>query len=418
MGAEIAFEVMALALETTRGTPVTPPTTRLNMAGTLTPTEEIYYPPDQVGDLVEYQRSEIVRKSGVYEASGGADVTKLPFLLNMALAPVSTGVTAGGEVLTTTVTAAGTLYASGATVTVGAPAAGGRQAVMTATVASGAVTAVNIVDPGRGYTSAPTLTIVPVSGGSGATATCTVSALATIAKMFEFVRVINADTIKAATSYWGDPNQALYQGAFTMLTELGLSGDASSTDGVMNTVKGISQYPTEILSGSVPTLPAASVGPLLIPGRMQVWMEPNTTAAYGTTAPATNRVVSADLTAPTGVVPKYVATGPTGGVTFDHVGRVRTHPEAKLVLEVADQTQYDLYQNGTTVKLRVRYNGSLIESGFYNFAEFDITGKMSGLKWGALVGANRTMEFSIMGEKDAQIASDLRVRVQRIGTTL
>jgi hypothetical protein len=409
--AEIAFEVMAVALEGTRGTEETPPTHRLNMAGTLTPTEEIYYPPDQVGDLAEYQRSEIVRKSGEYEASGGADVYTLPVLLNMALAPVSTGVTAGGEVTGTTVTAAGSGYSAGATVTVSAPAAGGRQAVMTATVVAGALTAVNIIDPGRGYSAAPTLTIVPVSGGTLATATATVSALATTAKIFEFVRVVTADTVKSATAFWGDPNQALYEGIFTMLTELGLTGDASGTDGVMQSVKGISQFPEEILSGSIPTIPDANVGPLLVPGRMQVWMESDTSNRFGKTE-VTGRVVSADLTAPTGVVPKYVATGPEGEVTYDHVGRTKTHPEAAVVVEMVDQDQYDLYKNGTTVKMRVRYNGGLIEAGFYYFVEFDIRGKLSAMKWGELAGANRTMEFSILGEKDAEIASDLRVRVQ------
>jgi hypothetical protein len=85
---------------------------------------------------------------------------------------------------------------------------------------------------------------------------------------------------------------------------------------------------------------------------------------------------------------------------------------------MVDQDQYDLYQDGTTVKMRVRYNGGLIESGFYYFAEFDIRGKLSAMKWGELAGANRTMEFSILGEKDTEIASDLRMRIQTDTTAL
>jgi uncharacterized repeat protein (TIGR01451 family) len=47
---------------------------------------------------------------------------------------------------------------------------GGTGATATATVGSGIITAITIVNPGSGYTSAPTVTINPVGGGSGASA--------------------------------------------------------------------------------------------------------------------------------------------------------------------------------------------------------------------------------------------------------
>jgi phage tail sheath protein FI len=62
------------------------------------------------------------------------------------------------------------------TVTIGAPPAGGVRATATATVINGKVTAVTIVSGGSGYETAPSVTIS--GGGTGATATCTLGAVA------------------------------------------------------------------------------------------------------------------------------------------------------------------------------------------------------------------------------------------------
>lgn len=50
-----------------------------------------------------------------------------------------------------------------------------REPVMTFTIVSGVITAITLVQPGFGFSSAPTLAIIdPTGTGSGATATCTV----------------------------------------------------------------------------------------------------------------------------------------------------------------------------------------------------------------------------------------------------
>jgi hypothetical protein len=83
----------------------------------------------------------------------------------------------GTSVLSITVTNDGSSYGSAPTVTIGAPnLAYGTNASATATVASNKVTGITITNAGSGYTSAPTVTITG-GGGSGATATASVSAL-------------------------------------------------------------------------------------------------------------------------------------------------------------------------------------------------------------------------------------------------
>jgi len=68
-----------------------------------------------------------------------------------------------------TVTAGGTGYTSAPLVTIDAPAAGGTQAVGTATVAAGAVTGITLTNAGTGYYSTPLVTLTG-GGGTGATA--------------------------------------------------------------------------------------------------------------------------------------------------------------------------------------------------------------------------------------------------------
>jgi hypothetical protein len=63
-------------------------------------------------------------------------------------------------------------------VTVGPPnAIGGTQAVVTATVSGGSITAIAVGSTGSGYTSLPTVTITPASGDAGSGATAVASRL-------------------------------------------------------------------------------------------------------------------------------------------------------------------------------------------------------------------------------------------------
>jgi hypothetical protein len=85
---------------------------------------------------------------------------------------VPTVSTAGG-VSAITVAAAGSGYTTAPTVTL--TGGGGTGATATATVVGGEVTAITVTNAGSGYTSAPTVAFTGGSGGTGATATATVS---------------------------------------------------------------------------------------------------------------------------------------------------------------------------------------------------------------------------------------------------
>jgi len=58
--AEIPFELFGLALETTRGTAVTPPSHLLPLVGTIKPTRPKYRPDEARGTIEEFYRSKTV----------------------------------------------------------------------------------------------------------------------------------------------------------------------------------------------------------------------------------------------------------------------------------------------------------------------------------------------------------------------
>lgn len=329
--AEIAFESITGALEASRGAGATNPTFFLNMPGTLTPTNELYYPPDNLGTLAEYARSAVMTQGAVLEAEGALDPNTMHILAALAVK--------GSPAITT-------------------PGGGTNSRLWTAT---------------------PTMT---------------------------------ADDLKSAAFWWGDPGLTkVFKGIYGMLEELRImSGDAGK-DGSTQGITGFTKFPT---TPAPPTYPTKATGPLIVGSNLQVWID---TATIGTTA-VTGRVVSAEHTIPTGVVRKWVAQGTGAALDFDHVGRKKRHAETKLVLELADTTQYDQWAAASSLKVRTRHNGPLIEGSLYYYVEFDIYGKMSGLSWGDLEGTNRTVELTIISEYDTGLGADWSLKVQNIATAL
>lgn len=420
--AETAFESLSAVFEVTRGTPVTPPDHLLPLKGTITPRDTKFRPDDHMGGLAEIYRSEVVRQWCELEGEGGLDIWSAPFLFNMIIGPLAAGVTAGGWVSGITGLTGGTGYTNAPTIAFAASPAGGRTAKGHALVAGGVVTAIVVDDPGFGYTVAPAITITPVGGGSGASATAQIAPQATLAKYWDFARVINADTIKTSTFYWGDPNQRMFQAAFGVLDSLTFGGDASGTDGSTMSVSGHGNFPTDL---AAPAIPAAVLSPLIIPGKMQIWLDSyndaNATTGWGGTE-VTGRIVSATHTLQSGATYKFVSTGPAGTITYTRIGRQRTHPETKFVVEFVDQNEWTKYKDHDVVRAKVRHNGPKIETvsstDFYNFVEVYAYGKLDLDSWGELEGTNRTLEFTIQHEVEPLWNTDLRVGVQSTRSAL
>lgn len=238
---------------------------------------------------------------------------------------------------------------------------------------------------------------------------------ATLARLWTFLRLLTADTIKSTTLYGGDPNQMMLKAPYAMTDEFEMSSDTGGDDMVQMSLSGHGRWPTDLTGVSIPVLPAAATYPTLVPQDMQLWID--TSGAIGDTE-VLDRVLNVTVTTPTGVTYKYPATGPTGGRTYSRTGREKAAPEMVIEFDFVDQDEYDKFKDGVDVKARVRFNGAEIETGFRYFVEWDIYGKLTDPSWGELEGSNRTLELTIVGEENASVGSDLVLRVQNINTAL
>lgn len=235
----------------------------------------------------------------------------------------------------------------------------------------------------------------------------------TNSRLWEFVPDMDTDNIKAATIIWGLEAQNLVSD-FCMIDTLTLENGADGTDGLMCNVAGAGGFPADI---AAPTPAANIAGDIMVGQTMALWMD--TSSSIGTTA-VTGRLLKAKHEIKTGVTYKYVAAGPTASLDFSSIGRdpAQVRCITTLTLEVPDVTQYDLFVDGTSVKCRVRHNGSLIEGSLYNYVEVDTYGVLKNLKWGTNVNSNRTLEVTIESVKDSTLGADFRVAVQNARTSL
>lgn len=237
----------------------------------------------------------------------------------------------------------------------------------------------------------------------------------TTARTHTYLPTLTTDDLKSGTLFWGDPGWGagkVFQTAYAMVDELTITSDANSTDSSTMSASGVSQFPVKLTAPAIPTLTA---GGLIIGQWLNVWMD--TSSAIGTTA-ITGRVVSATHTLTNNIAYKHLATGAGGSLSYTRHGRGKRHMETTVVFELADETQYDLFAAGTSVKLRVTHNGPLIEGALYNYVQVDTYGPLDALEWGDLEGANRTVAFTVTSEYNATLGGSWQVVVQNAIATI
>lgn len=443
--AEIPFEYLLAAIEATRGTPEANPLRYLNMTGMVTPRKSVYRPEEARGLLAEHYRSEVVRRWCEWEAEGPLDVYTAPLIFNTIAAG---GIDGSGAVaaeatidpgvantsLDYTAVVAGSLGNQISVQYVDPGAASSPldvdvveravvvyletdgagdiatlaseiiAALAAHPVAAGMVTAANTL----GHDGSGVVTAMPatyLSGGVGVNVETPGGA--TDSRLWTFAPTLDADDLEAMTLWWGDPNIQAFRAAFCMPDELTIAADAAGEDGVTLALSGQGLFPSKTAPGLVPAMLQA---PLLMPTAMQLWIDSGGDA-IGTT-PVTGRLLSAELTVPSGITRKWLAQGPGGSLGFEQIGRGKRHAELSLALEVPDLDQYDEWVDHTTLKTRVRWNGPLIEAGFYFYVQADIYGPLEGLEWGENEGSNRTIELTVLSEYDDTAGYDWALYVQ------
>lgn len=239
-----------------------------------------------------------------------------------------------------------------------------------------------------------------------------------LSRLWTFTPTIISDDLKTATLYCGDPNVQMFQSAYCVADELTIKADATSDSAATFGIKGMGYFPTRV---AAPVFPAAIPGDLLMPGAMQMWLDTGATA-IGTTE-ITGRFIKTDWTIPTGVSYKNYANGPTGGLNFSKVGRTKRAATATIEVELNDVSigagkEYQTWEADTTVKMRIRLNGGLIEGVLYSYIELNIYGPLDALEYGSVADTNRTMRFNVESQYDSTLGASFSLVVQNTRTTL
>lgn len=237
--------------------------------------------------------------------------------------------------------------------------------------------------------------------------------------LWTFVPTAATDDIKTATLWWGDANIQYWSSDYAIINTLNFNNDANQIQGARFSLDGMAGFPSKVSAPTVPT----NIGGRYLNNMVSanVWMD--AASAIGTTA-VTGRVISATHSLDTGMFPKFLAAGPLAAKDYTATGLdiTGTRLVTTITLEVPDMTEYDLYAAGTTVKLRVRHNGPVIDvygggSNSFRYVEFDTYGPLKNLSWGEN-GGNRTVSFTVESLYDATLGAPFRVAVQNPRSTL
>lgn len=232
------------------------------------------------------------------------------------------------------------------------------------------------------------------------------------ARLWTFAPLMTSEALKSATVWWGDPNNGVFRAPYMMLDEITLEADATGTDGATMAISGWGQPLTQ---PSAPALPAQTLGPLVTGLNMQLWLD--TSSAIGTTE-ITARLASARAVLRSGLTPKYLAAGTSATLGFTKTGIKRRSAEIRVMLELTDMSQWTIFDQGTRVKGRLRFNGPLIAGAYYNYAEVDFYGPLDFDDWGEIEDSNRAISFTVTTEYDATAGYDYALKVQNTKTTI
>ena len=410
--AVIAFEKFALGLQTSRETPLTAPAYYINFNGTLTPQAPTQSTPVSDGTLAARARSSTPRKWAEWEGSGDLDTTDLLLWASMGIQGGVTPTTPAGATATrkwvftramsTNLLKVATMWAGDPNVFIFRSAL----AILKELSIEGDATGTSNVS-----VSASGVAQFPTSSGTPTGATAANPVVITSPGH----GLIDGDEVE----FTGVTGMTTING--TAYTVANATADTFELDGVDGSAFTAFAYGDEAYWVLVPpTYPAQSLGELISPLDIQVWID--SADSIGTTE-VTGTVVKVSHTIPTGLQEKFLPVGPGGGRTYSRVDPGKVEPSMTLAMEVDDPIHYNIFREGRLTKVRVRYNGPVLETvsgvAFRYYVEADMVGKLEDLSMDENEGVNRLFGFSLMGQKHSELGnSDFRLTVQTNVTSL
>ena len=355
----LAFEKLALALQSDRDTINTTPDRLINASGTITPQAPTANSPISDGTLAERSRSQarasIPRRWCEWEVSGELDVNDMIYWASMGLQSGVTPSTPGGATNSRLWTFTRTMSANSldvATMWGGDPNWHMMRAEMcflsemTVEADGSGTNNVSFNAPGQGKFPIASGQVEGATKANPAVITSTAHGL----ENGDFVTFYN---VAGMTELNGNSYEVANVTANTF--------ELDSTDSTSYGVLTVDDEAYWVLDP--PSFPAQDLGDVISPLDIQVWID--STDTIGSTA-VTGKVVRVSHTIPTGLTPKFIPSGPGGGRTISRVDPGKVSPSMSLAMEVSP-AHYNLFSAGRLTKVRVRYNGPIIEGSLYYY---------------------------------------------------
>ena len=234
---------------------------------------------------------------------------------------------------------------------------------------------------------------------------------ATAARLWEYVDLGTSDAIRTATMFWKDPTDGeIFRAPFTYCNEMSITSDSEGDDGVKWSASG---QANKLSLVTVPTFPTQLIGSTLVPSRKRVYLDLQS-GTIGTTR--LTEVTNVEHTMNNGIEAKFFDDD---DLDFTKLGRAKRVMTTTFTMEY-DKTIFNYTQTKapTLVGFRTRYIGDEIETGFNEYIELDVYGRLKFVGWEDIFTTNRGMQLSITSRVNPTLGSGWRLAVQNNQTTV
>jgi hypothetical protein len=209
----------------------------------------------------------------------------------------------------------------------------------------------------------------------------------------------------------------IWQAAYCMADELTITADATSDSAATFALKGMGYFPTSV---SAPTFPRRDPRRSADARRDAVLDG----CRVGDRHDRDHRAIHQDrLDDPDRRELQELCQRADRRLNFSKTGRTRRAAKATIEVELNDisiaaSKEYLTWEADSTVKLRIRLNGGLIEGALYSYVNLDIYGPLDALEFGSVADTNRTMRFTVESQYDSTLGASFSLSAQSQRTTL
>lgn len=239
---------------------------------------------------------------------------------------------------------------------------------------------------------------------------------ATLARLWQGQPTTIGNNQKTFTVWTGDPNIALFRGAFGVCTGWELASGEGRGSGSTFSASIMTQGMTAITTPI--SIPAKVKARKMRPLWMEAWIDNLTQGgSIGVTpvhqqAGIPGNIIAATHTLELQREAKQLPAGPNSNQTYSEIGRGTQQMNSKIKFHFKNLTYFNQWKADDLIAIRVRHNGDPIEANRRHYIEIDNYGKWREFGWADFATTNRALELTLRGLLNPTIGSSFAARCQ------